>query len=231
MRAARVKVSTNVRGVQGKLRRLHKNQLPFSASKALNLTTKDFQRDQVAHMGKIFTVRRPAWIRRGVKIKPWATKRRLYAQVQIEPPGGQRRADIITKFERQTYKKALRGNLAIPSKELRKKTKTGVIPKALRPRALDMKAHGASNRVMKGKKRTFLIHMGHEGFIFQRLGRRLKRKPGSGRRGNVRLLYYLKPRVAISPELNFMQNARNAVKWYFPGHMRREFRRAIRTAR
>lgn len=224
-----MKVSTNAPEVKTWARWIYKDQIPFASSKAINETAKDFQKAQRQHMSRIFTIRRPWFVLRAVKIKPWAHKRRLWAEVSIDPPGGQKRADILTKFETQRWKTPFRGNvLAVPTDEV-PTTGAGIIRKPYRPKQLFRaaaqhgrgRAIGTKGNVWKGKKRTVLIRKpGGRGWIFQR-------QPAEG----LTLLYTLVPRVRITPELHFHRIARRTVDANYPRHFAREFNKAIRTAR
>jgi len=195
------------------LNKMAANQAPFATSKAINETAKDFQKVQTAHMRKEFIERNPVFINRAVKINPFANKRRLSATVQIEPPGGQRTADILAKFEEGGTKRPREGrHLAIPIEARR--TKRGIISRAERPRAFQFREIG--KRIV-GLKRTFIIPgIG----IFQRRGK-----------GKVRLLYAFERAVSIPPALDFVENATRVVRIMFRRHFRKAFQQALRTAR
>lgn len=221
----KLRVESNATEVAGAVGTLFRDQIPFAAAVAVNETAKRFQIEQREHQRGIFTVRRPRFVDRAVKIRrgDFATKREPTAIVRIEPPGGQERADILTKFEDQEFKVPFKGErLAIPVDVRR--TGTGIVPPSMRPSSLDFKPHGSSGRVMRGKKRTFLIREpGGRGAIFQRFGRR-----GSS---DVRVLFVFAPRADIDPELEFHANAVRVVRGRFPREFRDAFDRAIRTAR
>ncbi len=195
------------------LNRMAANQVPFATSKAINETAKDFQKVQTAHIRKEFIERNPIFIKRAVKIKPFANKRRLSATVQIEPPGGQRTTDILSKFEEGGTKRPRQGrHLAIPI-EVRR-TKRGIVSKAQRPRAFQFREIG--KRIV-GLKRTFIVPgVG----ILQRRGKR-----------KVRLLYAFARAVPIPAALDFVENAKRVVRVIFPRRFRKAFQQAMRTAR
>ena len=191
-------------------------QLPFAMARAINGTAKDVQRAQTGRIRQVFTIRRPSFATRAVKIKPFARKDRLEAKLQIEPPGGKARADIFAKFEKGGIKRPRGQHLAIPRGARR--GKSGIVTKANRPRALGLQRKG---RTVRGRKRTFIIpNVG----IFQRVGR------GRGR-SKVRLLYSFHRQVPIDRRLRFVATAEKVVPRVFPGHFRREFAHAVRTAR
>ncbi len=188
----------------------------FAVMLAINDTAKDVQRVQRAHQRQVFTVRRPRWVDLAVKIKPRATKSKLEAKVSIDPPGGQKRADIITKFEPGGIKRPRDGgHIAIPVQA--KRTKAGVVSRRSRPKSFKFKRVGRS---IRGERRTFVVpHVG----IFQRVGRR--------RRSRVRLLYLFKHSVPIAPILDFIGNAERTVKRFFERNYSKAFERAVKTAR
>ncbi len=207
-------------------------QLPFAMARTINASAKDFQKFQRNHMQNVFTVRRRNFVLRSVKIKPFANKRRLEATVSIDPPGGQRRADILVKFEEGGTKRSRRagGSVAVPIAV--RKSRQSIIRKRDRPRSFAFRKVGRS---LRGKRRTFLIPgVG----IYQRVGakkagRRLASsvKTRRVRDLNIRLLYSLRPSVEIPKSLRFIANAKKVVPRVFPGHFKTEFARALRTAR
>lgn len=189
-------------------------QLPFATARAINATAKDFQRFQRMHMENVFTVRRKSFVRRAVKIKPFARKTSLEAIVSIDLPGG--RSDILAKFEvggRKTARDG--GSVAVPIAV--RKTKAGIVSRRQRPRSFNFRRVGRSWR---GDRRTFLIPRTG---IFQRHGPR-----GAS---SIRLLYRFASGVNIPRTLRFVANARKVVPKVFPGHFRTALRDAIRTAR
>ena len=204
------------------LERLAKDQAPFALSLTINRLALTFQKEQRGHQARIFTVRRKTFVGRAVKLKPKATKRRPEATISIDPPGGQKRADILSKFEDQTTKTPTRGRtLAVPGPGIRR-GKTGVITKASRIAAFEFRQ--ITPRVSVGKKRTFLLRTGpRRGYIFRRKGRR-----GST---TVELLYSLVPEVPIQPELDFVQNAEKVVRRDTAREYGRALDFALRTAR
>ena len=191
-------------------------QTSFALSVAINDTLKDAQKVQRAHQRRVFTVRRPQFVDRSVKIKRFATKRTLTGTMSIDPPGGQKRADIITKFERGGQKRPRDGrHLAIPIDA--KRTKAGVVSRRNRPKGFNFKRVGRS---IRGDRRTFIIPgVG----IFQRVGRR--------KNSRIRLLYAFKTQVPIDRRLDFIQNAERVVRQMFDRNFDRAFDRAMATAR
>lgn len=206
----RISLSTNVPTISRLHRAFYADQVPFANSLALNNLSKQFQADQVRNMNRTFNVRRRTFVNRAVKIKPFATKRRPYAQIQIEPPGGPSRADILAKFEEGGTKRPRTSRLAVPD-EVRR-TGTGFISKANRPRALER------------RKRVFAIKRpGGQGGIYQRIGRR--------RNSEIRRLYLFAPEARIPATLGFYdQSKRTADRWW-PTLFKRAFTDAVATRR
>lgn len=227
--ALTIEVDMDVEGVSRWARHVHEDQLPFAISRAINWVALDFQEAQREHMESIFTVRRPRFVLRAVKIKPFARKNRLWARVQIDPPGGRARADILTKFETERFKVPFSGSrIAIPTEHVAR-TPTGVIRKRHRISEFDLQPVGGQvfsrkSRVAVGERRTVSIQRpGGRGMLFQRQGR--------GGASELVPLYIYRPRVEIEPELNFVANARRTVRRRWEDAFFRSFSAAVRTAR
>lgn len=202
------------------------DQMPFATSLAINNVAKAFQADQRLHMANVFEIRRPTFMRRSVKIKPFATKVSPEAKVAIDSPAD--RSDIFGKFEDQTSKSPLRGrSVAVPTEHV-PRTGAGIIKKAWRPSHLlaDASQHDTGRvfrrkgNVYRGRKRTLLIRRpGGRGTIFQRTDEGLVP------------LYQLVPVVRIRPELRFIENAGQAIDREWVRQFTAAFDRATRTAR
>lgn len=199
------------------VRRLLRDDLPFVESLAVNMTAKDFQKAQREHMGDVFTIRRQSFMRRSVKIKPFSSKRQSVreAKVAIDSPGG--RSDIFGKFEEGGTKRPTSGTrLAVPA-EVRR-TKTGVVSKAQRPRRFDFQLSGRSRgaEVYRGRRKTFMIRRPDgTGGIFQRKG------------DQVRTLYRFTPEAEIEPTLRFFENAERIVRDRFDVNFSRAWDKAL----
>lgn len=218
-------------------------QLPFATSLAINNTAKDFQKRQREHMMRVFTVRRPAWVRQAVKIKPFSTKYRLEAKVSIDAPGG--RSDILARHERR-YVKTPRGrSLAVP--EDVRTSERQVVPKSKRPKSFEFRLTGIGRGgvgVYQGKQRTFMIQRSDgTGGIYQRTGRKgSKRRKGAGRAmvsdiasrrtrdANVRVLYRFTPHVAVEERLDFVFIGKKVVRDRFGPNWTTAMERAMSTS-
>lgn len=216
-------VSTNAAEVSGFLMELFADQIPFATARAINRTAIAFQAEERDRLTDRFTIRRP-WVLQGVKINrgDFATKTKPEAIVRIDPG-----RDFLIKFEEGGTKRPRSGTrLAVPDEARR--TKTGVVTRAQRPRAFGFVEHGRGVKavVYRGQKRTFMVlrHSGR-GEIYQRYGRR-----GRGS-GFVRRLFVFTPSVEVDARLEFEDTARRVVQTRFEDHFGEEFDRAVRTAR
>lgn len=214
------------------MRDIHANQLPFAEARAVLWTANDFQRGQYRRMADVFTLRRPDFARRSVKMRreDRPTKQRPEATVRIESPGG--RSDIFAKFEADRIKGPFRGrSIAVPTDNV-PRSQSGVIPKFWRPSALLEDAQqvgrgpviGTRGNVYRGKVRkrkgvrraAFLIRKpGGRGTIFERDADELIP------------LYQLVPRVSIDPVLGFERTARRVVAERWGDNFTRSFNAAV----
>lgn len=211
-----MKVETNSREVAGWFHDLYRDQIPYATARAINATAIDFQKREREGLEDRFTIRRP-WVLRGIKInrEDFATKEKPEAIVHVD----QDRSFLI-KFEKGGVKRPRGRSLVVPVDARR--TKSGVVSRTIRPRALGLKEIGGGRAV--GDKRTFLIRKpGGRGVIFQWFGRR-----GSGQ---TRTLFMMIPSAKVDPRLHFEDTAKDVVRRRFEENFEREFDRAIRTAR
>lgn len=215
-------VESNARDVADWLLRLGRDQIPYATSLAINNVAKSAQRAQVAGMHERFTIRRPSFARRTVKIKPFATKRSLEAVLWIDPPGDT--SDIWAKFEMGGVKQPRGTAIAVP--EEARRTKTGVITKRQRPKAFEFRrwGRGAKGAVYRGERRTWMVRTPEgEGAIFQRVGR----GPGS----SLRMLYSFARSAEIDERLQFEETVERTVDGEWERHFSEAFARAMGTAR
>lgn len=214
-------ISVDLASFQRDLNHVALNQIPFATSRAINKTALDIQATMRTHMHSVFTVRRPSYVDKAVKIKPFATKGSPTAVIAIDPPG--ERDDILAKFEQGGEKRPLSGErLAVPVEARR--GKAGVVTAADRIKALNFKPHGRSGNVFVGDRRTIMIKkQGGRGVILQRIGR--------GKNARVKVLYSFRPKVRIKPVLQFEQTALRVVTKKFAGNFELAWQEAIATAR
>lgn len=196
-----------------------RDQLPFATSQALNDAALAGQKAQREHQRQVFTVRRPSFVDRAVKIKPFAKKRSLEARVLVDPPGGQRRADVLTQHESDPRKQPVEGSsVAVPTAAV-KRTATGVIRAADRPRALRERGGRGRGRAKSGG--TFLRRDATgRGTIFERT-----------KDGGLRALYQLVPSVDLDQRLKFVQTVGDAAVKAFGPAFDERFAAAVRSAR
>lgn len=225
-----VNVTLDASDVERMLFHLYSDQIPFAASRAINEVAKRGQQrvhDRIQH---VFEVRNRLFASRAIKIKPFATKRRLMAQLQVEPPGGKARADIFAKFETGGTKRPRGQRLAVPTDEV-KRLRSGRISKRQRLREFDFKPHGhrgvfstKGTGVFVGNKRTIMIReSGGRGLVLQRVGR--------GKGSRLKTLYIFTPKAKIDDRLKFEQTVTDQVRIYWRPEFREAFHRAVATAR
>lgn len=220
--------------VDGFVKYVFSDQLPFVEAQSINDVAKGAQRVQRAHQREVFTVRRPGFVDNAVKIKPFATKDRPEARVWVDPPGGQARASILAQHEADEVKTPFRRRaIAVPTGNV-PRTGAGIIKKGWRPKDLFAGARVTTsdrqlargggvlvrNQVVRGARETWMI-----------------RKPdGTGtiflRDGEVNtVLYQLVPQVDLDQRLKFVTTISDSVVKDWPDAFVRRFDRAIRTAR
>ncbi len=213
-----LRVDIETAGVDRFLLQLHRNQVPFATSLALNNTGKAVQSAQQEAIRRNFKIRRE-WVLQGVKIARFSTKARLVVTIVIE-----KARDFMVKFEDGGIKRPRGKHLAIPN-EVRR-TKSDIVGRAQRPKSFGFQFHsrGPKATIYKGNRRTFLMAKPDgSGGIFQRVGRR-----GSSR---LKKLYSFTPDARIAPMLHFHEIARRVVPLVFPEEFRKAFAKALATAR
>lgn len=233
----------DTKGLTSFLTDFEQRQVPFALSEALNDLAKEFQSEERYHIHNIFTVRRSAWVDSNVKITKFAKKRSLEAQVSIQSPGGGQRSDVLGKFETQTEKKPTHGqHIAVP---IGVQKSRGIIVAGRRPKDFRFKDINSGGQLARGLQRTFIVKGKKSGqlLILQRSNRvtvkqhtrRLKGKQGGWSNWiydpSVQVLYVLKPRVKIKPDLDFLNTAQRVAIKNFPDLFRARFEAAMRTAR
>lgn len=195
------------------LREDGEKQIPFALANAVNKIAKDVQFDERVQLRRAFTLRRPEWADRAVKITKFAKKQDPTAVIGIHPPGGDERADILTKFETETSKTPRAGaHVAIPIAA--KRTKKDIVRKNQQPRAL----------IASGK--AFIIRQTKNPAV-----QLVVRYAGRGKRKALETLWLLVRRVPISPDLKFEMTARKSIDRTAKTHLQREFDNAMKTAK
>jgi hypothetical protein len=222
-----------------------KDQIPFAASLALNTTAKDAQRGIQTHVAGEFILRRADFVlRETAKIPRFSTKTDRELSVEILATD---KADFMRKFEAGTPKTSRTGGaIAVPGEW---KLRDEIIPKHLRPRALQLRAHRTKAAIaesiisfgspsaaqiksgaykqharggkvqLKGKHRTFVLKPIG---IFQRIG---------PKRSDIRLLYLFKKQVVSPAVLMFKQTAEKVIAAKWTENFAQAFSRAVRSAK
>lgn len=213
-----IRIETNAADVSRTLRAFFADQAAFATSVGINDTAKDVQAAQRAQAHEAFTIRRKPFVERAFKIKPFATKASLEATILIDPPGGQARADIITRHEERGQRTPHAGrSLVVPVKA--RPSPTSLVPKRLRPGQLGL-------QVMSRRG-------GVEIAVGKRGERLIRFSDGSGvildRRGEV--LHALRPETPIPGDLEFYATAERVARARMAENMRAAWMRAIHSAR
>jgi hypothetical protein len=222
-----IRVTTNALELSRFMRELFRDQVPEAARRGIRYTALDFQKGQREHQRQVFTVRRPTFVDRAVKISQFPTKQEPVAVVKIEPPGGQARADVLTVHEEGGTKEPGPGHRAKAVPQAAQASPTEIVPKRLRPTQLGFRRvdkGGGEFQVFRGKVRTFMIRRPDgSGVILQRTGRG---------RSDVRALFILEPGgVQIGARLQFHENAVRIIDEVAAENMARAWDETLRTAR
>lgn len=227
---AKIELKYDDTDVSRLMRTLASEQVPYATQLTINDAAEAFQKAQRQHQRDVFEVRNPGFVDRAVKIRPFAsvTKQgrdigRLHATVSIDPPGGQERAGILTKFEDQRTKRPIDpgGSIAIPEDDVPRR-RLGGVRKAWRPRSLQAKR---GRRTKSGKLSKAQGTQTFRGTVRGLFG--IFERTGDG----VRLLYRLLKSVPIEPDLDFQENAERIVPPTLAARFAVNFERAVRTRR
>jgi hypothetical protein len=203
---------------------LGKRQLPFALASSLTQTAKDIQAKELEILPTMFTLR-TKWYqpktKYGINVDP-ATKGNLKARVFSD-------ADWLALQEQGGEKIPHKGRvmLAMPSTNVRR-SKSGIIPPAMRPRALLSGYYIKRGRGKTGGGKVILAGGVNGAFIgpmrsgkpaiFQRVGKGLK------------LMYTLQPTAPITPRAFFFKVGRIQAGM-FPVNFWNAFAEARRTVR
>jgi hypothetical protein len=209
-----------------------RDQIPYATSRAINECGKLAQLAIRSHTGQIWHVRRAAWVNAAVKITHFSTKYEndLYLTMGIHPPGGDERADILTKFETETQKTPFRGShVAVPIGINAGK----ILREGQRFSDYHFVKHG--NR-WEGDRNTFIVPIGAgKLLVLQRADHRVRYKR-RGKAVSVRAhdampLFLLVPSVKIQPNLEFEKTVREVVEKTWPMQIEHYLNEAIASAR
>lgn len=200
-----ISVRSNVKQMSKRLKGIQRKQIPFATSLAINDTAFAVRKRIVERTyPRSFQVRNRRFPGQVFRVKK-ATKRRLIGSV-YDRLG---RASLALHAKGGT-KRPRGGSLAVPSENI-KRTASGKVGKARRPRNVIQ-----SGKAFKGKIRK------DRPAIFQRTG-------SKGRK--LKLLYTLEPSARLRARFPFYRDAANTARRSFPNNYRRAMRRALKTAR
>jgi hypothetical protein len=225
-----ITIDVNTSEALGWFDRVSHEQLPFAMSKALNATATDFQTAERAHLRSIFSLKREQWADRNIKVTHFAKKTELWAKIEVAPPGGDAKSDILGKFEDETIKTPHNGHRALVIPLDAKRTGAGVVSESIKPKNLHFKLSSSTGAatVYKGDKRTFMIQMADgRGFILQRNGPGVHGEFFAG----SKVLYALRTSVPIVPNLQFVPQGHKTVEERWVTNWDAAWAHAMETAR
>ena len=221
-----IQVRINAESFLNSLNELQLRQMPYAVSLGLNRLANMAQKAERAHMEKAFTIRRKAFVLRGVKIEKAdrATKSSWRVVISLAYPDDRHFLDEHEEGDTRTPR---RKHLWQPNREVFKARQVIGRDNPLHPKALTFDGKGW------GKERTFLVRTPKGPMVFQRVDRGLtgasKRRLGKltldnfrggmgpaargermaiARTQGVRLLYRLVDRVRIPAPRHLLYGGR-----------------------
>lgn len=195
-------LQVNTIGVLKFLETVHKKQVPYATSSALNATIFEVRKEIVGRTWEAaFEARNKRFPNTLFRVRK-ATKRRF--SVTLYDRLGRASLDLHAKG---AVKRPKAGSLAIPTGNI-KRTASGKISKARRP---------------QGLRNSFVADLRGRGrAVWQRYGR-----DGS----KLRLMYDLERSAQISKRFMFYEDAEKVALRQYPRQWDKSFMRAVRTAR
>jgi len=198
-------VRSNIKDFTRHLNSIQKKQVPFATAQALNDTVFDVRKRIVERTySRAFDVKNRRFASQAFRVVK-ATKRKQWARLYDRLGRGN-----LALHAKGGTKRAKGRHVAVPSSNV-KRTASGKVSKAKRPRAVI-----ASGKAFKGKTR------GGKPVIFA--------KP-RGKRGQVKLLYTLVGSVPVKKQFNFYDVATSTARRAFRHHFSKRLARALATAR
>lgn len=238
-----VRITVDTKAWRNTLHDLHQRQVPFALSKSINETLLGVQVEERKQLHKVFTLRRPEWAERNVKMVKFAKKGDPVATIGMRAPGNEQRTDILDKFEDKTSKHPRGNTIAIPVSARIKRGNAGIIAKAQRPSAYNFRQVG---KAVRGDRGTFIIKKADgSGVILQRdkgfAGRTVRTYIGGrvatitrgvgARSAGVHALYLLVRMARLTPNLRFTPIATQHIDRTWDKQMDKALDHAIATAR
>jgi hypothetical protein len=225
-----ITIDVNTSEALGWFDRVSHDQLPFAMSKALNATATDFQVAERAHLRSIFSLKREQWADRSIKVTHFAKKTELWAKIEVAPPGGDAKSDILGKFEDETIKTPHNGHRALVIPLDAKRTGAGVVSESIKPKNLNFRRISTSGAatIYRGDKKTFMVQTADgRGFILQRTGPGIHGDLFAG----SSVLFVLRPSAPIKPDLHFESTGQQVVDEMFFRRFDEAWEIALATAR
>lgn len=220
--AIKIEIFTNANKIAKDLDRIARRQMPFATALALTRLAQDGQEATQAQLNKVFELRNPKRLKKGVRIKP-ARKQdfqrgTIHSEVfDIDP--------FMALQETGGTKKATSGMLAIPDRFIHttKRGTTGSIRKRWKPKTLIEKVRNQPGRPRKWgrhrKPRPFIMHYGSKGGSI------------AVRRGQNRFpllyLYHFSPSARVSARFEFVRTVEKKVSKEFGRQFALAMRRAL----
>jgi hypothetical protein len=207
--------------------------MQFAAAQAINATLKDAQTAQRALMRQRFTIRRPDFADRSVKITQFARKDTIEGVLSIAgPANAPSRGDIFTKFETRGVKTPRGDHLAVPQ--------VGTVARPRKNSPAMSPRRVAALPQLRTFVRPFKDGSGLGIFGVRRLAegfnRATRRNGGTvgkrdARSARPRLLFTLIPQTPIEDLLGFEATVTRTVRQRMAPNFYRELGKALATAR
>lgn len=234
-----VKVGTNIRKFEKELKKAHRKQIPFALSKALNAVALQAMRETKKVMKASFSTPIAGYFAKGIRAqfvekKDYKKINKMFSRVDINDEGakGQPLASQLTPHilggtrvqKRSERVLAGAGQFLYPGRGIARNRlgniATAQINKAVKTIGKNAEAATKSKRKKRRKKEEF--------YPMQSKGRTIIMR----RQGNKVEPFLVEGKKPVYPKrFDFYGSVKRSVVKNFDGHMRRELRKAIKTAR
>lgn len=206
----KINVKFDTRGLKARTEREAK-RLAFNTAQALNETIKEIQVAERINLERKFTLRRPTFMHRLIKIFHFASARKgkPFAEVGID----EKRRVLLSQFEKGGIKKPVKGaTVAVPiTGEAARPRFAEPVPERFAFRRLRLRRRKTkTGPQFLGKEGTFIIP---DVGVFRRVGR------------TISLLYGFVRRPRLDPILEFRKVAERTFRKEWPIQFKRAFRR------
>ena len=248
-----ISIHVDYRAALGMLTDMERKQLPYAMKLALNRVAIKAQVAEMEHMQKVYKLRRPEFVLKGVKIaKPdFATKSSWRVIISLAYPDDRQ---FLNPHEKGGAKVRHGGKRLWQPNEQVFKSKIINRGNPLHPKNLKLRLN-ASGRI-QGEQGTFLVRTKGQVLILQRVARTLAKKGsaklstltldnfkgGQGprmkaekkalkRTGGTRLLYRLVSKVPIKATLQFVGTISKSAQANWPSEIQQAMAEAMKGAR